>query len=304
MRLASDTVQLPIYDPFGKFIRMSYNQHDDPVREYYKKFVEVDQLAMYGVQVNFNDRGKQGTDSPNPYFGDLFLGYSNTVSTKGYVLPMILPGNSDINELFATDSVGAVVGTFPAETTFESEPKCGIVYRNATYVRHEDAILDGIAIAEGDYALVMQKNILAYNTSTRPIANKWNGSYCNTTRYIRNSEAQPNILTAEVLGGLVDYFYNQYFACINEQLKMVAEFSLKNSHVSGENFRTLKKLNVDGKYSLWILNNIRDFNPSKAEPTTCELYKFVRPTKDFVDSFIHFDPVQPPLQHININALE
>lgn len=302
MKLSSDTVQFPIYDAFGKFIRMAYNQHDDPGREYYKKFFEVSQLQMYGVQVDFVDRGKNGTDSENPYFGDLFMGYSNTVSTQGHALPWILPGSTSIDDVFAVDSNGVIVGTFPAETTFESEPKCGILYRSGTFVRHEDAILDGIAIS--DYALIMQKNILAHNTSSRPITNKWNGSFCKTRRYTRNSEAQPNVLTNEYLTGLVDYFYRQYFACINEQLKMIAEFSLKNSQVSAENFRTLKKLYVDGKYSLWILNNIRDFNPSNAESTTCELYKFVRPTKEFVDSFIHNDPQQPPLNHININALE
>lgn len=296
MSLDADTIQLPVTDSYGKYLQLGYKWDNDPVGEYYKLGKNESFIPVDGMRIDFTDRGIEGKTEENPYFCNLFLGFSNTVSTFEYALPCILPNGTNMEELFEVDIFGRVIGTLP-DATFESEPKCGMVYYNKTFVRHEENLATPI-----NYALVMQSNNLALNRGAM-IIEKWSGGYGKSLRFLRGGTANPAATLGEELDGLARYFYWIYFACVAEQMKLIGRFNLKTPKVSSENFRALRKLLINGKESLWILHKIQEFKPASIELTQCELYPYREPTKELIDTIQYNDLQQAPFNHVNFNAL-
>lgn len=302
LKLDQDTIQLQVFDPYGKFLRLSYKEGDDPAGQYYLKFVSESDILPYGIQADFTDRGKDGTVSENPFFENMYLGFSNTVSTFEFALPFVLPSSTDMDEVFQSDNFGRVLGTLP-DPTYESEPKCAWVYRGKTFVRHQDTIAPWGSGSIGAYALLMQANTLSFNTQYI-VTEFENGSYCKTLRFLRGGEQNPSVTQGIELDGLARYFYYTYFAIINEGIKLIAEAQIKTPQLASEDFSGLRRLWLNGKTVLAVLSKITDFKPSLAENTKVELVKYVEMTQDFADNNIeHRDLQQAPFNHVNYDAI-
>lgn len=297
--LGTDLIELDYQQPFGRFLQLSYKDDNDPVGEWYKQQVAkkvADDLFLYGVQTDFGDRGKDGTVSQNPYFTNLYLGYSTTVATLGYALPIVLPSGTNMDDVFTQDGFGGIIGNLP-NPTYESAPKCGMIYYDATYAVHQDEPLTPIF----SHALIMQANTLSKNFGFQTVVEN-NGAYCDTLQFLRNDAFDDALTNGDVLNGLVYNFYRDYLASIRDGLKYLAQLDLTNIDVTTENFRPMRQAAIGGMDVYLILTKISNFFPTLVQPTRCELWQVAQADEELLDAQTEFDLRLPPFSHLNING--
>ena len=290
------SVEIIYFDDFGEFIRMGYQQGSDPLDVFYALRHDDTNRNFYSTKIPLNQKGQTGTNEYNPYFHNMYLGYSNTVASRENALPMILPSGTNIQGDILDESGFQTIGLLP-DPNYTSEPKCGYIQRNSTFVVHEDSI--GQPYERADHALIIQSNTLERNPSFL-ITDKNSGGYAKTTRYLRISEDRNGEVSSppDIVLGLVDCFYRTWLSIIKNGRKISVSENLLSNKVASEDFRTLSILNINGKLGKFILNEIRGFKPLVAEQTPVTYYRYIKESQELVDSFEHYDINEPPFSHI------
>jgi len=295
-QIDSSNVEIIYFDDFGEYIRMGYQQGSDPLDTFYSLSHNIVSINFYSTKIPLNNKGKSGTNQYNPYFHLMYLGYSNTIASRGNALPMILPEGTNIAGDVLDEKGLEVIGALP-DPDYKSQPKCGYIQRNATFVVHEDSI--GQPYERADHALIIQANTIERNPSFL-ITDKNSGGYSKTTRYLRVTEERNGEVSSppDVSFGLVDCFYRTWLSIIKNGRKINVFENLLSNKVASENFRNLAVLRVGGKETLAVLNEIKDFKPLLAELTQSAYYQYIKEEQDFLDSFEDYDINEPPFSHI------
>ena len=302
MAMDINTIELQVVQPYGKFIRMQYQDDSDPLLEYYKKR-KPSEILPYGFQMNDVDRGAEGTVLENPLFGPLFCGWSTQIQSYGYYMPIVLPSGISVDEsIMVLDNTGEIVGDIQAiEATHSSGPKCGMLYRNLINLEWESGDFAG-----ADYALIQQHNVIKYNYG---FANNmmWSGAYANVIdRWNIIDPISPTKETQKAMG-LIESFHYQWLSCLRNGQMIKAKFNITSLFVSQEQFRLRKYLQIGAaNIAPWVLLKINNFQPTLAELTECWLIRYWAPTRaDFTQlntddtPIIHNDTSSQPLTHNN-----
>lgn len=88
--LHQDSINIERREVFGRELILRYKiDQGDPMYTLYKEIDTDPTTGVYITKTAFEERAKDGVDSFNPFFTDMFLSSSNEVG--GYILPTIMP---------------------------------------------------------------------------------------------------------------------------------------------------------------------------------------------------------------------
>jgi hypothetical protein len=227
-------IEINYINPFGQYVQLAMQRDgDNPVlNEFYNE--NLTSVPYNGVQFDLNELSKRGSTLRNPYFSDLALHI--TPSVVASYLPFVYSGEINIDNTLN-------------EAKHASQPKVGLVHRSATSI-----LLDG-GTRKNDAPLIAQRiGRIQYNAL--PIDTGFTLSYADNE--LIDSSPEQN---SKRVPGLVSTFYMDYLSTIRQGRVLNGQFLLSNYYVASQNFRDLKTIELQQRFSRLILLSISNFKP-------------------------------------------
>lgn len=284
-----ESIELPITDGLGDYVKMSFKEDDDPLYQYYKARNSNPQTPLYGFNYEFLDRCKNGTVSENPVYTNLFQCQTNfdgnasgllTGTSLPYVLPSDYSIEDDLKQREPVPNQGELYASKLPEPTYSAEPKCGRVYRNTVPIYYLDCN-DANQFPDqsvGAPLIIQQPIVYALSNEL------WTGGYSDVTAF--NSST---VTPTRNVRGFGTSFWIHYLGIMREAELLKGRFDINGSDVSQENFRQLKRVQIGYEDTFYILRKIDKYKPTKVESTTCELIKYIPLRSDFLNYIAHND---------------
>lgn len=238
--------------PFENYLELAFKKDtQDPVlKNLYSLAEKESDISFKGCRAEMNNLSGKGNVSYNPYFHDLAVySLAGVASTP---LPCILPSGYKFGEDLSDGD----------DKTYEGNPKCGLVYRNAT-----KTTVDPL----GEVNLPLIAQWFAERTF-EGLPDK-NYSYCYADQTNLTADKIP-VLNV----GLGRRFYGNYFSSIRNGHKLSGEFNMSFYEAAEEDFRALRKIEIDHESWYYILLEIENFSPTKEQLTKLNFWKYCHQT--------------------------
>jgi len=171
--------------------------------------------------------------------------------------------------------------------TFESEPKCGIMFPEAlNFQFYYDEDEEATYYSETVNApwITQQK----WNDIGGPTAlADWDNHCAYADLKARDSE--------RVIKGLVSTFYPNYISIIKEGQVLTGRIRMPLPTIANLSFRNMWRLPYDLNESIWILLELTGYKALVSDDSSGQFIKYVPPTKDDMDAVTHDDPNEDPI---------
>lgn len=292
MKIDAEEVSMEYATPFGKNLKLMYKSGSDPMEKALLAEIGRDEekgVTPYGADVVLHDRGKAGESSANPYFTGLYQSKPDAIQLREEAfLPTILPSGFNRG-----DKLPGLTWTPPGgdETTesaptYESEPKCGIIFPKA--------LLFEWYYNDGDTTYFSEDVRAPWLTQQ-----KWNdvGGTDALADY-DNAPSYADLLSKDSgrrIPGLVTTFYPGYISIIKEGQVLSGRIIITLPKFTALDFRKMWSLKYDANDSVWILLELTNFKALVANDCEGKFIKYVSPKKADIDAIEHDDPATDPI---------
>lgn len=286
-------VQVEYVSPFGDKLTMGYKEDsNDPLEKATLEDLNRDKAlkrAPYYAYAQLHDRGVDGAASNNPYFTTLYQSKPGDIKTRSNAyLPTVLPSSYTRGNHLPGITWTGVDGTKTEEApTFESEPKCGIMFPEALgfqFYYDEDA--ETLYYSETVNApwITQQKwNDIGGGTGLAD----WDSHCAYASLKARDSD--------RVIRGLVATFYPAYISIVKEGHVLSGSVRMPLPDIANLTFRNLWRLPYDLNESIWILMELSGYKALVDDIASGQFLKYVPPTQADVDGTTHDDPNTDPV---------
>ena len=292
VQINAEEVSMEYATPFGSSLKLAYKSGSDPMEKALLAEIGRDAekgVAPYGADITLHDRGKAGELSANPYFTGLYQSKPDAVQLREEAfLPTVLPSGFNRG-----DKLPGLTWTPPGgdETTesaptYESEPKCGIVFPKALSFEwyYDDG--DTTYFSEGVRAPWITQQ-------------KWND--VGGTDALADYDSVPSYAdlfskdTGRLIRGLASTFYPHYISVIKEGQVLSGRIVISLPKFTAIDFRRMWGLKYDSNDSIWILLELSNFRALVASDCEGKFIKYVSPKKADLDAIAHDDPPADPI---------
>lgn len=289
----AEQVEVEYLSPFGESLRMGYkDDSSDPLEKAtLAQLQRSDQKKQppYYSDIEFNDRGVKGKNSPNPYFTTLYQSQPSDIELReDAYLPTILPssykrGNKLPGIIWTPFNQPEKREEMP---TYEGNPKCGIMFPNAlSFAFHYDDS-ETTYFSEGARApwITQQKWI---DIGGGPALADWD--FAPAYADLVSKDAERNIR------GLVSTFYPNYISCIKEGQQLKGLINIPLPTIAALSYRNMARLPFDSNESVWILLELANYKALLNDECDGTFIKYVAPKKEDMDAVTYDDPDLDPI---------
>lgn len=293
-QIEASEVTVEYVTPFGDSLGLGYGEgSNDPLEKATLLDLGRDpdlKRAPYYADVELHDRGKDGITSNNPYFTTLYQAKPSDIKLRvDAYIPIVMPSAYKLgNHLPGMKWTGETSGAHTEDApTFESEPKCGIMFPEALNFQ--------FYYDEGEEALYYSETVNApwitqqkWNDIGGPTAlADWDNHCAYADLKARDSD--------RVIKGLVSTFYPNYISIIKEGQVLTGRIRMPLPTIANLSFRNMWRLPYDLNESIWILLELTGYKALVSDDSTGQFIKYVPPTKDDMDAVTHDDPNEDPI---------
>lgn len=286
-------VSMEYVSPFGDGLTLGYKANNsDPMEKATQNDLRRQDVKLppYYAGIELHDRGVAATISLNPYFTTLYQSQPSDIRMRvSAYLPTVLPSSyTRGNKLPGITWLDLGVEKTEDPPTFESEPKCGIMFPNVlsfSFYYTEEA--DVLYYSPGALApwITQQKwidigGLDALSTND------------NAPCY---ADLQSLDTTPRRIYGLVSTFYPNYISVIKEGQVLTGRVSMPLPTIASLSFRRLWRLPYDLNESVWILLELTGYKALVSDTSVGTFIKYVPPTLADFNATDHDDPASPPV---------
>lgn len=296
-QIDAEEVSMEYAAPFGDALKLGYKTGNDPMEKELLKEMMVAgaKTAPYFADITLHDRGKAGEFSANPYFTGLYQSQPESIQLReSAYLPTVLPSGfkrGDKLPGFVWTPDGGTEKTENAPT-YESEPKCGIIFPKALSFEFYYDDSDTTYFSEDVRAPWITQQ-------------KWNdvGGTDALADY-DNAPAYADLLskdTGRLIRGLVSTFYPHYISVVKEGQVLSGRIIISLPKFTAIDFRRMWGVKYDANDSIWILLELTNFRALVANDCQAKFIKYVSPKQADMDAVTHDDPdVDPVIPDIQV----
>ena len=292
VQIDAEEVSVEYATPFGSSLKLAYKSGSDPMEKALLAEIGRDEekgIAPYGAEITLHDRGKAGELSANPYFTGLYQSKPDAIQLREEAfLPTVLPSGFNRG-----DKLPGLTWTPPGgdETTesaptYESEPKCGIIFPKALSFEWYYDDSDTTYFSEDVRAPWITQQ-------------KWND--VGGLEALANYDSVPAYAdlfskdTGRLIRGLVSTFYPHYISVVKEGQVLSGRIIISLPKFTAIDFRRMWGLKYDSNDSIWILLELTNFRALVASDCQGKFIKYVSPKKADLDAIVHDDPPADPI---------
>ena len=293
-RIEASEVTVEYVTPFGDSLGLGYREgSNDPI----EKATIIDlgrdpdlKRAPYYADAELHDRGKDGVISNNPYFTTLYQAKPSDIKLRvdAYV-PLVMPSSYKRGDHlpgmhWTGETSGAHIEDAP---TFESEPKCGIMFPEALnfqfYYDEDEEVLYYSETVNAPWITQQKWNDIGGTVAL--------ADYDNHCAYA-DLKARDS---ARIIKGLVSTFYPNYISIIKEGQVLNGTVSIPLPTIANLSFRHMWRLPYDLNESIWILLELTGYKALVSDTASGQFIKYVGPSKADADAITHDDPNEDPI---------
>lgn len=292
--IEASEVNVEYASPFGDSLTLGYKEaSSDPLEKATIADLgrDVDlKRSPYYAEAELHDRGKDGTTSNNPYFTTLYQAKPSDIKLRvDAYIPIVMPsGYKRGAHLPGITWTGEVSGTKTEEApTFESEPKCGIMFPEALnfqfYYDEDEEVLYYSETVNAPWITQQKWNDIGGATGLADY-----DSHC----AYADLKARDS---SRVIKGLMSTFYPNYVSIIKEGHVLTGSVTIPLPIIANLTFRRLWRLPYDLNESVWVLLELSGYKALIDDKATGTFIKYVGPTKTDADAIFHDDPNEDPI---------
>lgn len=289
----AEEVSTEYVSPFGESLILSFKEDsNDPMEKATLAELQRDadrKQAPYYTDIPFFDRGAKRQNSPNPYFTTLYQSKPSDIQLReDSFLPTVLPSSYKRGNKLPGITWTPVGGSQKTEEppTFESTPKCGIMFPDALLFQFHYDDSDTLYYSEGARApwITQQK---WQDMGGAPAQSDWDNHCAYADLLAKDTERN--------IRGLVSTFYPTYLACIKEGQVLSGRINIALPTIAALNYRRMCKLPFDGNESVWILLELTGYKALIADECEGKFIKYVTARKEDMDTVTYDDPDIEPI---------
>jgi hypothetical protein len=287
-----ESVSVEYVTPFGKSLKLGYAPSSDPMEKATLTYLgrDVDKKQPpYCADIVLHDRGKPGQFSSNPYFTTLYQSQPSDMQLReDAYLPTMLPQSYNRGSKLPGFTWTPPGGTETTEAapTYESEPKCGIIFPKAL-------------LFEWYYN---DSDVTYFNEDTRApwiTQQKWaDVGIAASLKDYDNAPCYADLIakdTGRVIYGLVSTFYPNYISIIKEGQVLKGKVLISLPNFTAIAFQAMWALKYDGNDTPWILLELAAYKALVSDDSQGTFIKYVSPKQEDMDGVTYDDPNIDPL---------
>lgn len=288
----SESVDVEYVSPFGNSLGIGFKDSNDPMEKATLSELQRDsdkKIPPYSADITFHDRGVKAERSPNPYFTTLYQSKpSGTRLREDSFIGVVLPSNYNRG-----DKLPGTVWTPPGGTekveaapTYESDPKCGIMFPDGLLFEFHYNDTDVLYFSETARAPWITQHKWA-DQGGLPALSDWDTAPCYSDLIAKD--------TGRKINGLISTFYPAYISTIKEGQVLSCKINIPLPNIAALSFRYLCDVPFDSNPSVWILLELTNYKALVSDEADARFIKYVTAKKEDMDAVTHDDPPIDPI---------
>lgn len=288
----AESVDVEYVSPFGDGLGMGFKEGNDPLEKATLSDLQRDadkKVPPYSIEIDFHDRGAKAEKSQNPYFTTLYQSKPSGIQLReDLFIGVVLPSNYNRG-----DKLPGTVWTPPGGTekveaapTYESDPKCGIMFPNGLLFEFHYNDTEVTYYSEGARAPWITQHKWA-DQGALPALSDWDNHPCYSDLAAKD--------TARNINGLISTFYPTYISIIKEGQVLSCKINIPLPSIAALNFRRMCDVPFDSNPSVWILLELGNYKALIDDEADGRFIKYVTARQEDMDAVTYDDPPIDPI---------